>query len=51
MKHKPVKAREMLKKEGRKTCQRCGDGVYLAQHKQGGKTRLYCGKCHMTIFE
>ena len=51
MKHRPVKAHELRKKEGRKTCQRCGDGIYMAQHKQGGKTRYYCGKCHMTIFE
>lgn len=50
MKHKPIKAHELIK-EGRKSCQRCGDGVYMSQHKQDGKTRHYCGKCHMTIFE
>lgn len=50
MKHKPTKAHELRKEKGKKTCQRCGDGVYLASHKKG-KVRLYCGKCHMTIFE
>lgn len=49
MKHKPVKAAELLKKA--KTCQRCGDGVYMAKHENKGKTRYYCGKCQMTIFE
>jgi ribosomal protein S27AE len=51
VKHKPVKASDILAKEKKRTCQRCGDGVYMAQHKQGNKTRYYCGKCHMTIFE
>lgn len=50
MKHKPIKVHELMK-SGRKNCQRCGDGVYMSQHKQNGKTRFYCGKCHMTIFE
>lgn len=51
MKHKNVKMHEIKKIKGKKTCQRCGDGTYLAEHKQAGKVRLYCGKCHMTIFE
>jgi ribosomal protein S27AE len=49
MKHKPVKANETIK--NKRNCQRCGDGVYLAEHKQGNKKRFYCGKCHMTIWE
>jgi len=48
VKHKPVKASA---KVGQKTCQRCGDGTYMAHHKKGGKPRHYCGKCHMTVFE
>jgi len=34
---------EMTKKH----CPRCGSGTWLAQHKG----RLYCGRCHYTIFE
>lgn len=49
-KHLHVKRHEILKDKP-KTCQRCGDGHYMAQHKQNGKVRHYCGKCHMTIFE
>jgi len=30
----------------KKSCPRCGPGVFLADHK----TRLYCGKCHYTEF-
>lgn len=51
MKHKNVKIFEVKKKKDAKTCQRCGDGTYLARHNQAGKVRTYCGKCHMTIFE
>lgn len=51
MKHKPVKASDLVKKESKKNCPRCGDGYYMAQHKDKGKTRFYCGSCHMTIFE
>lgn len=29
-----------------KSCPRCGQGVFLAVHKD----RLYCGKCHYTEF-
>ena len=25
-----------------KSCPKCGEGVFLAEHKD----RLYCGKCH-----
>ncbi len=30
----------------RKTCPKCGDGVFLAQHKD----RLTCGRCGYTEF-
>lgn len=30
----------------KKICPRCGEGVFLAQHKD----RLYCGTCHYTEF-
>lgn len=50
MKHKSTKRWEILKVEGNKikrkkrTCPRCGDGVYMAEHED----RYYCGQCHMT---
>ena len=50
-KHSHVKRSDIMKEKDRKTCQGCGDGHYMARHKANGKTRLYCGKCHMTIFE
>lgn len=31
----------------KKFCPRCGDGVFLAQHKG----RLFCGRCSYTEFE
>jgi len=31
----------------RKTCPRCGDGTFMAKHKD----RLYCGRCGYTVFE
>ncbi len=31
----------------KKPCPRCGPGTWLAEHKG----RLYCGRCHYTIFE
>ncbi len=31
-------------KRGRKSCPKCGEGVFLAQHKD----RLSCGKCGYT---
>ncbi|NCS71125.1 MAG: 30S ribosomal protein S27ae [Candidatus Aenigmarchaeota archaeon CG_4_10_14_0_8_um_filter_37_24] len=49
MKHKPTKKSEVMKRA--KLCPRCGDGVYMAEHKQkDGKTRSCCGKCHYTIW-
>lgn len=35
---------ESLKKS--KSCPRCGQGIFLANHKD----RLYCGKCYYTEF-
>lgn len=43
MKHKPVQASKL---QNNKTCPRCGDGTFLAKHKD----RLYCGKCRYTEF-
>jgi ribosomal protein S27AE len=57
MKHKPVKQSDMLKvangkiERNRRNCPRCGDEVKMAQHKEKEKTRFYCGKCHMSIWE
>jgi small subunit ribosomal protein S27Ae len=55
MKHKATKMWEAMKVEDgkivrvKKTCKRCGDGVYMAEHKEkDGKTRSYCGKCQYT---
>lgn len=31
----------------KKNCPRCGDGVFLAEHKN----RFYCGKCGYTEFK
>jgi small subunit ribosomal protein S27Ae len=45
--------REVFKIEGnkivrqRKNCPKCGDGVFLADHKN----RLSCGKCGYTEFK
>ncbi len=52
MKHKPVKQSSFYSvKEGkverlRKACPRCGDGTWMAFHKN----RYYCGKCGYTEF-
>lgn len=29
------------------SCPKCGDGIFLAQHKD----RLYCGKCHYVEYK
>ncbi len=53
MKHKPVKQNEFYKTEGKelkrlkRICNRCGDGTFMAEHKD----RWYCGKCGMTIWK
>lgn len=43
----PSKKWEMIK-AGRKTCPKCGKGVYLGEHKN--PQRLVCGKCSYTEF-
>lgn len=57
MKHKLTKKWENIKIEGekavrnKKTCPRCGESVYMAEHKEkDGKNRSYCGKCHYTVW-
>jgi len=47
----------MIKAEGEAvkrlnpSCPRCGEGIYMAVHKEkNGKIRQYCGKCHYTIW-
>ena len=53
MKHKKVKQSEYYKAEGgkinrtRRLCNRCGDGTFMAEHKD----RWYCGKCGMTVWK
>ncbi len=61
MKHKSKKIGEFYKnasagvKSGsekkiertRKSCDRCGDGTFMAEHKD----RFYCGKCGMTVWK
>jgi len=48
-----VKQHEYYKVEGKqvkrlkKVCDRCGDGTFMAEHKD----RWYCGKCGMTIWK
>ena len=48
-----MKKREVFKVEGdkivrlRRNCPKCGDGVFLAEHKD----RLSCGKCGYTEFK
>jgi|YelNatPaOPRAMG01_1025707.scaffolds.fasta_scaffold392643_2 ribosomal protein S27AE len=56
MKHKPVKQHDFYKVataslERKKTCPRCGDGTFMAVHKEEKKTRYYCGKCKLTVWE
>ncbi|MBS3051903.1 MAG: 30S ribosomal protein S27ae [Candidatus Aenigmarchaeota archaeon] len=57
MKHKPTKRWEFMKIDGetlkkiKQTCPRCGEGTFMAQHKEkDGKVRNYCGKCHYTVW-
>ena len=48
-----MKKRELFKVEGeqivrlRRHCPKCGDGVFLAEHKN----RMSCGKCGYTEFK
>ena len=48
-----MKGREIFKVEGgkitrlRRHCPKCGDGVFLAEHKD----RISCGKCGYTEFK
>ena len=42
-KHYTIEGEKLKKK---KTCPRCGQGTFLAVHKD----RLYCCKCHYTEF-
>ena len=58
MKHQKVKINKLYEiKDGKivrknRVCPRCGDGVFMASHKEpDGKTRYYCGKCKMTIWK
>ncbi len=37
-------------REGR-FCPRCGDGIFMAIHKEKDRTRYFCGKCKLTIWE
>ena len=52
-KHSSVKINSLYKVDNgkivraRKPCPRCGDGTYMAHHKD----RDYCGRCGLTIFE
>ena len=53
MKHKYQKASEHYKvsdgkaERVKKVCDRCGDGVFMAEHGD----RFYCGKCGMTVWK
>jgi len=53
MKHKPVKQSKFYKLSGNKLgrigkiCDRCGDGIKMAEHKD----RWYCGKCRLTVWK
>lgn len=31
----------------KKVCDRCGEGTFMAEHKD----RFYCGKCGMTVWK
>ncbi len=51
-KHSNLKASKFYEVKGNtavrknKPCPRCGQGTWLAAHKE----RLYCGRCHYTEF-
>ncbi len=58
MKHKPTKVSTKYKVEDGKikvigkVCPRCGDGTFMAVHREpDGRVRYYCGKCKLTIWE
>jgi len=53
VKHKSVKIYEFYKNgKKKKYCPRCGEGTFMAVHKQeNGKIRYYCGKCKLTLWE
>lgn len=44
----PSKKWEMVK-EGRKSCPKCGKGVYMGKHSN--PNRLHCGKCSYVEYE
>jgi small subunit ribosomal protein S27Ae len=44
-KYYEVKGNELVRK--RTACQRCGEGVFMAEHKD----RLACGSCGYTIWK
>ncbi len=52
-KHESVKPQNIYEVKGnkvirkKKPCSRCGEGTWLAQHKN----REYCGKCGYTVIE
>lgn len=51
-KHSSVQTHKLYRIEGdklvrlKKSCPRCGDGIFLSGHKN----REYCGRCGYTIF-
>ena len=52
-KHESLSAKDYYEVQGselkrkRKSCPRCGEGTWLARHKN----RQYCGRCGYTVFE
>ena len=56
MKHKPSKVWQYYEvtqdgkvKVKKRTCPRCGEGYYLAEHKEkDGSIRYFCGHCHFS---
>ena len=49
--HKKVKKTDYYKVDGekiertRKFCPKCGEGVFMGEHKRGKEIVLVCGKC------